>query len=114
MVSTVETTSTVVVSILVVVLVLTVRIRFEWCRPVPILHPSTLPFGLVGGSRMAAPVVAYILLIGFPTPKSEIIPTTNERKSSSLVFPSERCIVALLELLPTVSPNRKLRTHKRR
>ena len=89
MVLTIETASTVVVLILVVALVPIGRIRFEWYRPTPILLPSTLPFGLVGRSGMVAPVAAFVLLIGFATPESEIIPITNEQKSSSLVFPFE-------------------------
>ena len=66
-VSNVETASTVVVPILVVVLVPTVRIRTEWCRPIAILLPTTLPFGLVGKFGITAPVAAYVLLIGFTT-----------------------------------------------
>ena len=88
-VATVETASIDVVPILRVGLVPTIQIRTEWCRPIGILLLATLPFGLVGEFGMAAPVAAYVLLIGFPTPKSEIIPITNEQKSSSLVFPFE-------------------------
>ena len=108
-VSTVETVLTVVVPILVVVLVLIVRIRF-----VAILLPATLPFGLVGEFGMVALVAVYVLLIGLLTLESEIKPTNNEQKSSSLVFPFELHIVALLQLLPTIVPSRNLRPHKRR
>ena len=94
MVSTIETAST-VVPILVVVLVPTVRIQTEWCRPVAILLPVTLPFGLVREFGMTAPVAAYILLIGFPTLESKTKPTTNEQKYSSLVCPFELHTVAL-------------------
>ena len=114
MVSTVEIASTVVVLILVVVLVPTIRNRFEWCRPVPILLPSTLPVGLVAKFGMTVPEAAYAPLIGFSPLQPEIIPITNEQKSSSLVFPSEPHRVALSELLPTIIPSRKLRLHKRR
>ena len=98
MVSTVDVEST-VVPILFVALVPIVQIRIEWYRHVPILLPSTLPFGLVGGFETVVPVAAYVLLIGFLTPESEIILITNEQKSSSLVFPSEPHRVALSELL---------------
>ena len=88
MVSTVEIAST-VVPILVVALVPIGRIRSKWHQPAPILLASTLPFGLVGGYGMVAPVATYVLLIGFATPESEITLITKEQKSSSLVFPSK-------------------------
>ena len=78
----VSTTSTVVVPILCVVLVPTVRNWFEWCWPMPILPPSTLPVGLVIGFGISVPEAAYAPLVGFPLPKPEIVPITNEQNYS--------------------------------
>ena len=72
-----------------------VQILGEWCRHVSILPPVTLYVALVVGVGMAVAMAAYVSLIGFPAPKSEITATTNEQKLSSLVSLSEPHTTAL-------------------
>ena len=55
------------VSILVVDQVPVVRLLGEWYQHVPILPPSTLPFGLFIAIGMAVAVAAYVPEIDCPT-----------------------------------------------
>ena len=108
----VTTVDSVSPQILVVAQILVVvEVPVEWFQRVSILPPATLLVSLVVGVGALVAVMAFVHLVGFPIPESEITLITNEQKLFSLVSPFVPHTTTLLELPPIAAPNRELRPH---